>query len=69
MPKITVHGGPSYPIGLLPETPAEPDSPSSVRPGAKAPKAEWVVYAESLGLNVEGLSKPKIVKAVDTLKL
>jgi hypothetical protein len=74
-PKITVHGGPSYPIGVIPPSAPSPGPevvpvpPSPVRPPSKAPKAEWEAYAASLGVNVEGLSKPKIIKAVDSLRL
>jgi hypothetical protein len=69
-PKITVHGGPSYPIGIIPPGPEVVPAPSPpVRPPSKASKADWETYAASLGVNVEGLSKPKIIKAVDSLRL
>jgi hypothetical protein len=72
-PKITVHGGPSYPIGVIPPSAPEPEVVPAVRPPVRPPskalKAEWEAYAASLGVNVEGLSKPKIIKAVDSLRL
>jgi hypothetical protein len=69
-PKITVHGGPSYPIGVVPPGPeVVPAARPPVRPPSKASKADWEAYASSLGVNVEGLSKPKIIKAVDSLRL
>ena len=69
MPKIHRTRAPSYPIGVLPESPAEPaaeqgpeGSPSP--PAASATRAKWADYAAELGVDTAGLSKAQIRKAV-----
>lgn len=57
MPKI--HGNrpatyPPYPLGVKPEPPAGDETGVSAPPAAKAPKAEWVAYAESQGVDASG---------------
>ena len=42
------------------ETPTAPSAPA-----ASAPKAEWVAYAATLGLDAAGMTKAAIVAAID----
>ena len=37
------------------------------RPAETAAKPEWVAYARSRGIDTDGLTKPKLVEAVDQL--
>ncbi len=60
----------SYPVGVLPDPPAEPaaeqgpeeDAPSP--PAASASRSKWVEYAAELGVDVAGLTKAQIRKKV-----
>lgn len=74
MPKINVRGGPSHiaagvpravsrPIATAPTVDAPAESVAD-RPAASASKAEWVAYAETLGVDTDGLTKAEIVEAV-----
>ena len=68
MPKIHRTRAPSYPIGVLPESPSEPaaeqgpEGPSP--PAASANRQKWAAYAAELGVDVEGLTKAQIRKKV-----
>ena len=69
MPKVHRNRAPSYPVGVLPESPAEPaaeqgpeeDAPS---PPTSATRTKWAAYAAELGVDVEGLTKAQIRKKV-----
>ena len=68
MPKIHRNRAPSYPIGVLPDSPAEPaaeqepEGPSPPAPSAS--RRDWVDYAVELGVDVKGLTKTQIRKKV-----
>ena len=62
MPKTHADRAPSYPIGVLPVVEPVVESPSP--PPATAGKAEWVAYAQALGVDVKGKTKAQIRKAV-----
>lgn len=76
MPKINVHGGPSHvaagvprafsaPIATAaPDAEAEPAASVADRPAASAPKAEWVTYAETVGVDPAGLTKADLIELV-----
>ena len=67
MPKTHRNRPPTYPIGVLPEeVEAEPSVEVLPRtpPAASATKSKWVDYAAELGIDVAGLTKAQIRKAV-----
>ncbi len=55
----------------LNKIPRQPDKVKAVaapvveRPANSASKPVWVEYANSLGLHIEGFTKPEIIHAVD----
>ena len=69
MPRNHRDRPPTYPIGVLPVSPApEPDEqPVAVPippPAASATRAKWATYAEALGVPTLGLTKTQIRKKV-----
>ena len=61
----------SYPVGLLPapatpaDTPPEETAPQDLPPpAASASRQKWVDYANAIGEDVAGLTKPQIRKLV-----
>ena len=47
-----------------PATPAPaPKAPAPVPPARSAPKAAWIAYADELGIDTAGLTKPEIIEA------
>lgn len=61
-----------YKISDLAPEPGEPDpedqdsAPEKLkRPGSDAVKADWVAYAESLGINCDDLTIPEIINSVN----
>ncbi len=58
----------SYPVGLLPAPATQADErPGEVAPSppaASASRQKWVDYANAIGENVDGLTKPQIRKLV-----
>ena len=59
----------SYPVGLFVAAPAAPaeERPEGIRPpppAASAPKPDWEAYAAAVGVDVAGLTKAQIRKAV-----
>ena len=68
MPKTHANRPPTYPVGVLP-VPAEVEEPSAevlprTPPAASASRAKWVEYADSIGVEVKGLTKAQIRKVV-----
>ena len=59
MPKLHV-----YPRGNDAPPAPQAEEPAAPPPAASAAKAEWVIYAEALGVDVAGMSKAQIRKAV-----
>ena len=67
MPKTHRNRPPTYPIGILPEVvEAEPSVEvlPVTPPAASARIDAWRAYAVKLGIDVTGLTKPQIKKAV-----
>ena len=69
MPKSHRLQAPSYPVGVLPAVeeppdPGPPSPPSPAAPAANASKADWVAYAEALGVDTTGMLKRQIREAV-----
>lgn len=72
MPKITKARGAhiaGYPIGIVRVETEPQDGPVEAtvgeRPAKKAPKDDWVVYAEAHGYAVDGLTKDQIIERID----
>ena len=69
MPKMHRNRAPSYPVGVLPDLPAEPAAEqgpeeSPLPPATSATRTKWAAYAAELGVDVQGLTKAQIRKKV-----